>query len=998
MNAPPRCQVWRCCCAYLLLAVVSFAAVRRADAQSNVTIHANARGMVGGVKTLDRAQYFNHWGQLTPGTSTNLGDLESEVHATDGLHTFSGRETNDFPAAMRVWTNSPVPENPNNPGFFEHTALINSLQNTSSSGYKNRLLNSSAWVSVRESENPIYVTSGRKSVFPDFLDGGGEQVNNFEGYADFLNVYLEEVVYGTGPGQGYLPMDKDRFYIEIMNEPNWPANTPAQWQDVIDMHREVTELVKEQHPEAKLGGPSCCDDYADGGQNSWERSRQLMDDMASWQTAGGQSVELDFWTIHPYERYDVANDGSHQQILFSSPGRLAAIMDLYDAYSTQKFGHAKPFSITEYGSWNRTNLTGDPSTSADDDYGDYTRPEQQWDLVRDTREKLMVFMNHPDRIVNATPFLGPMWWERQTPTSPAGDNVFWERDAAGVWHETVVASMYRMHNELNGEYLQIENDDPDLQTLAFREGNVLHVMLNNLKGTSNTVNLGALAGLGEVASASIDRVYWNGTQGVYVEDADVSATWSSLQLEPNEGAVLKLTLTGPEVYDQAYDSETYYSDDVEIPVSSQTLISTTITADTEDATGATLRFGYTVPSGMPTFSVRVNGNSFTVTSDDLALDDNDDDLIQREIEVPASMLVDGENEVSFFFPFSTAAGEISAAALSVRRSVGDYNASGTLDAGDINQLYLQFGPAAADDKHDLNEDGTVDQGDLNHWLALRNAVAGDTDVDGDIDTRDAVATIAHLGASGQWTEGNFDGDSDVDFTDLGAVTEGFTGAKASVVEGPVDAGQSVDNPDLLYDPETGGLAIDADGLTLFAFHLSGEGDFIGMADFSDLDGAVGEASTLVDNTPGDIGWVSARLDSVIGFDQQADLGDLAPVGMDLSEFQAWVDDASWAGIAVGGEFDLVLLTAGLTGDFNADGMVDAADYTVWRDTNGSTSDLRADANGDLVVDQDDYQLWRGNYGATQAATLAVPTPHALPLAFTLGATLLAGGARRSESR
>lgn len=49
------------------------------------------------------------------------------------------------------------------------------------------------------------------------------------------------------------------------------------------------------------------------------------------------------------------------------------------------------------------------------------------------------------------------------------------------------------------------------------------------------------------------------------------------------------------------------------------------------------------------------------------------------------------------------------------------------------------------------------------------------------------------------------------------------------------------------------------------------------------------------------------------------------------------------------------------GDFNLDGIVDAADYTLWRDTLGSKTDLRADANEDGEVDQADYALWKSNF-------------------------------------
>jgi hypothetical protein len=58
--------------------------------------------------------------------------------------------------------------------------------------------------------------------------------------------------------------------------------------------------------------------------------------------------------------------------------------------------------------------------------------------------------------------------------------------------------------------------------------------------------------------------------------------------------------------------------------------------------------------------------------------------------------------------------------------------------------------------------------------------------------------------------------------------------------------------------------------------------------------------------------------------------------------------------------------APLTGDYNGNGIVDAADYTVWRDTLGSTTDLRA--NGDNSgasagkIDQADYAIWKINFG------------------------------------
>jgi hypothetical protein len=71
--------------------------------------------------------------------------------------------------------------------------------------------------------------------------------------------------------------------------------------------------------------------------------------------------------------------------------------------------------------------------------------------------------------------------------------------------------------------------------------------------------------------------------------------------------------------------------------------------------------------------------------------------------------------------------------------------------------------------------------------------------------------------------------------------------------------------------------------------------------------------------------------------------------------------------------------AALSGDFNSDGKVDAADYVVWR-------------NGDSPDDtQAGYNLWRANFGRTaasgQSAHGAVPEPMTIPLAIL---ALLAG--------
>jgi hypothetical protein len=65
----------------------------------------------------------------------------------------------------------------------------------------------------------------------------------------------------------------------------------------------------------------------------------------------------------------------------------------------------------------------------------------------------------------------------------------------------------------------------------------------------------------------------------------------------------------------------------------------------------------------------------------------------------------------------------------------------------------------------------------------------------------------------------------------------------------------------------------------------------------------------------------------------------------------------------------------IAGDYNDDGKVDAADYTVWRNTFGithATAFAGADGNGDKIVNEADYAEWRRNYGKVDASTVTSP--------------------------
>jgi cytochrome c peroxidase len=94
----------------------------------------------------------------------------------------------------------------------------------------------------------------------------------------------------------------------------------------------------------------------------------------------------------------------------------------------------------------------------------------------------------------------------------------------------------------------------------------------------------------------------------------------------------------------------------------------------------------------------------------------------------------------------------------------------------------------------------------------------------------------------------------------------------------------------------------------------------------------------------------------------------------------------------------------LPGDYTGDGVVNTADYDLWRSNFGDTTSLVADGNGDHIVDNADYVIWRQNLGRTWQSfgsgagleSTGVPEPSSLLLMTTVAAYGLSYRRRRSQ--
>jgi T5SS/PEP-CTERM-associated repeat protein len=120
--------------------------------------------------------------------------------------------------------------------------------------------------------------------------------------------------------------------------------------------------------------------------------------------------------------------------------------------------------------------------------------------------------------------------------------------------------------------------------------------------------------------------------------------------------------------------------------------------------------------------------------------------------------------------------------------------------------------------------------------------------------------------------------------------------------------------------------------------------------------------------------------------------------VDLNNFEPLPTGLQWDVLVSGETLTAVVIQAGLPGDYNDDGAVDAADYTVWRDNLGAPAGTLVNDPNPGAIGAAQYTTWKTNYGNTSASpgafeAAAVPEPCGVAL-LGLGCLLVLGGFRR----
>jgi hypothetical protein len=177
----------------------------------------------------------------------------------------------------------------------------------------------------------------------------------------------------------------------------------------------------------------------------------------------------------------------------------------------------------------------------------------------------------------------------------------------------------------------------------------------------------------------------------------------------------------------------------------------------------------------------------------------------------------------------------------------------------------------------------------------------------------------------------------------------------------------------------------------------------GWVSFDDTDGGPDPLGSGWDEAPASNSNLlnEVSLNSVITFAP----GNVASLGSAFTAGGAQDLDFKYAGpndtVLRDGIVKYVSATAGVAGDYNGNGVVDAADYVLWR----KGGPLQNEGRTSGVVDQQDYRFWRARFGAATGSergsslngSTAAPEPEVVSLlAIGLFGMVCGGNVRGKE--
>ena len=508
-----------------------------------VSLDPQTRRSISDISDLDRSKWIGgHWGTGANGWSPSDLDLFGE----SGYRAHPGRS---FVFSGRMST---AKQDSNRPGFVDRTALLQSC------------LNNPPKVNWPVADLNFISSSKTTQLYQNKCAGpGGKRPKGFvpgshQAVAEFFALFYQHCM---------APTLRSHYLIEVANECNvkvFANKCNTTWQEMIDLHVAVGDALHQAYAQNRSGSPRpiVCGPTA-------AYPEYQMHDFQRWRANGtfrefvSATVNaIDCFSVHLYTTADSVptnDDPFSANMSWRSGNNILATLDLQEvatALFQQRPSAPKlplrplPVLISEYG------------VSFKDNAPAYA-PAHDWWILRGVNSKLMTFLDRPDRIIRALPFIvGKATWNKASMSDNSSHSypfVLWRNvttpslddDTTWTWIPTHLHKFFQAWQHVDGARFVADSSDMNLLVHGFRSQTRITVVLHSLRvavGEDIRARLVWPTSLdrGRAVNASIRRLYWDtDAQAPVVTDNPQDITGSLprlITLQPGELAVLTINL------------------------------------------------------------------------------------------------------------------------------------------------------------------------------------------------------------------------------------------------------------------------------------------------------------------------------------------------------------------------------------------------------------------------------------------------------------------------
>ncbi len=265
--------------------------------------------------------------------------------------------------------------------------------------------------------------------------------------------------------------------------------------------------------------------------------------------------DMDAISVHLYDGINIEGQATKR-----SGSNSEAILDLLECYTAANFGEVKPLAVTEFGGIIKIPGTGD---------GNLYHKDYSPLVVLSMNHIFHNLMERQDNMLFSVPFIGDKatWYlnGKNNPNKNSYTSVLFTPDDPMKypkcgWVINDKVYLFELWKGVKGDRIDIDCDNPDIQTMAFKDGKKIYISLDNLHDQSVSTSLKSLAGVSAFKSVELRSLRGIWGKGLKYETKSIDIT-QPIELKVDECAMVVIELSKSKPYRNVVTRTKHYSPD-----------------------------------------------------------------------------------------------------------------------------------------------------------------------------------------------------------------------------------------------------------------------------------------------------------------------------------------------------------------------------------------------------------------------------------------------------